>query len=117
MYIWHGVHMFSSGIGYATIKHLARRGAKVYMAARNESKVSCSISPWKYVLIVVSYQQATAAIANLKVDGLGPSNGQVVFLQLDLNDPRNAKRAAEEFLSKETRLDILGELFSLPFHE
>jgi NAD(P)-dependent dehydrogenase (short-subunit alcohol dehydrogenase family) len=89
----------NSGIGYATIKHLARRGAKVYMAARNESK-------------------AAAAIANLKVDGLSPGNGQVMFLQLDLDDPRNAKKAAEEYLSKETRLDILinnGATHNVPY--
>lgn len=50
----------SSGIGYATIQHLARRGAKVYMAARNESK-------------------ARDAIAKLKEEGLGPGNGEVLW--------------------------------------
>ncbi len=35
--------------------------------------------------------------------------GEVVWLPLSLDDPREAKRAAEEFLSKESRLDILGE--------
>ncbi|KAF9235463.1 NAD(P)-binding protein [Melanogaster broomeanus] len=78
----------NTGIGYATIKHLARRGAKVYMAARNKSK-------------------AEEAIAKLKEEGLAPGNGEVIWLELDLSDPRNAKRTAEEFLSKEKRLDIL----------
>ena len=32
-----------------------------------------------------------------KEDGLGPGNGEVVWLKLDLEDPRNAKKAAEEF--------------------
>ncbi|KAF9235465.1 NAD(P)-binding protein [Melanogaster broomeanus] len=63
-------------------KHLARQGAKVYMAARNKSK-------------------AEEAIAKLKEEGLAPGNGEVIWLELDLSDPRNAKRAAEEFLSKE----------------
>lgn len=31
-----------------------------------------------------------------------------VFLDLDLADPRKAKRSAGEFLKKEDRLDILG---------
>lgn len=35
--------------------------------------------------------------------------GEVVWLPLSLDDPREAKRVAEEFLSKENRLDILGE--------
>ncbi|KAI6004396.1 NAD(P)-binding protein [Pisolithus orientalis] len=74
----------NAGIGHATAEHLARRGAKVYMAARNKEK-------------------AEAAIAKLKEVGLE----QVVWLELDLSDPRNAKTAAKEFMSKESRLDIL----------
>lgn len=57
------------------------------MAARNESK-------------------ATGALASLENEGVGP--GSVVWLRLDLKDLKGVKRAAEEFLSKETRLDILG---------
>ncbi|KAH7890465.1 NAD(P)-binding protein [Phlebopus sp. FC_14] len=78
----------NAGIGYATVKHLARRGAKVYMAARNKDK-------------------AEAAIVQLNQEGLGPGHGQVTWLQLDLADPRNAKKAAAEFLTKENRLDVL----------
>ncbi|KAI6008629.1 NAD(P)-binding protein [Pisolithus marmoratus] len=74
----------NTGIGYGTVEHLARRGAKVYMAARSKEK-------------------AEAAITKLKDAGLE----QVVWLELDLSDPRNAKRAAQEFMSKENRLDIL----------
>ncbi|KAJ7505252.1 NAD(P)-binding protein [Mycena galericulata] len=74
------------GIGYSTVKFLARRGAKVYLAARNESK-------------------AKDAIAKLEYEGLG--SGEVVFLKLDLVDPRMAKEAAQEFLSREKRLDVL----------
>ncbi|KAH7930284.1 NAD(P)-binding protein [Leucogyrophana mollusca] len=78
----------NAGIGRSTVKHLARHGAKVYMAARNEGK-------------------AKEAIAQLQAEGLGPGNGEVLFLQLDLADPRNAKKAAEELMSKEKRLDIV----------
>ncbi|KAJ3507525.1 hypothetical protein NLJ89_g6256 [Agrocybe chaxingu] len=39
--------------------------------------------------------------------GLGPGNGQVLWLKCDLSDPRDAKKAAQEFLAKEERLDIL----------
>lgn len=78
----------NAGIGYSTVKHLARRGAKVYMAARSQTK-------------------AEEAIAKLKAEGLGPGNGDVIWLELDLKDPRNAKKAAEEFMKQEKRLDVL----------
>ncbi|KAG2360580.1 hypothetical protein BDR07DRAFT_1335518 [Suillus spraguei] len=78
----------NAGIGYSTVKHLARRGAKVYMAARNQNK-------------------AEEAIAQLKAEGLGPGNGDIIWLELDLKDPRNAKKAAEEFMKQEKRLDVL----------
>ena len=79
----------STGIGYATVKHLARKGAKVYMAARNKAR-------------------AEAAIAKLQREGLGPGNGEVIWLELDLCDPRNSKKAAQEFMNKEDRLDVLS---------
>ncbi|KAI0771711.1 NAD-P-binding protein [Trametes elegans] len=78
----------NSGIGYAIIRQLARHGAKVYMGARNE-------------------QRAKAAIERLHTEGLGPGNGEVVWLPLDLSDPRRVKQAAEEFLKTEDRLDVL----------
>ncbi|EED80526.1 predicted protein, partial [Postia placenta Mad-698-R] len=77
----------NSGVGFATILHLARHGAKVYMAARNE-------------------QRATAAIERLRAAGLGPGNGEVIWLPLDYSDPRLAKAAAEELMEKEDRLDL-----------
>ncbi|KAF8156639.1 hypothetical protein B0H34DRAFT_658150 [Crassisporium funariophilum] len=85
----------NAGIGFATVQHLARAGAKVYLAARNESR-------------------AIGAIARLEHEGLGPGNGQVVWLKLDLCDPREAKKAAEDFLTRENRLDVIGDYIS-PF--
>ncbi|THV02625.1 NAD-P-binding protein [Dendrothele bispora CBS 962.96] len=85
------------GIGYATVQHLARAGAKVYMATRSEDK-------------------AKEAIESLKKSRVDP--GEVAYLKLDLNDPKQAKRAAEEFATKETRLDILvnnAAMISSPF--
>jgi NAD(P)-dependent dehydrogenase (short-subunit alcohol dehydrogenase family) len=82
------IYLLSTGIGLSTVKFLARAGAKVYLAARNESK-------------------AIAAIEELKKDGLGPKGGEVIWLKLDLNDPAGTKAAAEEVLVREKRLDIL----------
>ncbi|KAH9947937.1 NAD-P-binding protein [Amylocystis lapponica] len=78
----------NAGIGFGVVQHLARRGAKIYMAARNE-------------------ERAKAALARLQAAGLGPGNGEVVWLNLNLSDPRMAKRAAEEVLEKELRLDVV----------
>ncbi|KII91866.1 hypothetical protein PLICRDRAFT_696844 [Plicaturopsis crispa FD-325 SS-3] len=78
----------NAGIGYATVKHLVRRGAKVYLGARAESK-------------------AIGAIASFEAEGLGDSAGEVLWARVDLSDPTEAKKCAEEFLARESRLDIL----------
>ena len=80
------------------------------MAARNESKVAIQSLCQRPSPDYLRFFKATKAIAQLKEDGLGPGNGEVVFLKLDLEDPRNAKKAAEEFRQKESRLDVLGKL-------
>ena len=53
-------------------------------------------------------EKAKAAIEKIQKAGLEPGNGEVVWLPLDYSDPRDAKKAAEAFLEKEERLDILG---------
>lgn len=60
------------------------------MGARNESR-------------------ATGAIAKLESEGL-LQKGQVVWLKLDLTTPASTRAAAEDFLKRESRLDILGTL-------
>ncbi|KAH9852467.1 NAD-P-binding protein [Lenzites betulinus] len=78
----------NSGIGYTTVQQLARRGAKVYIGARNE-------------------ERAKTAIERLRADGLEPGNGELEWLELDLSDPRKTKESAEAFIAKERRLDVL----------
>ncbi|KAG8880921.1 hypothetical protein FRB98_004681 [Tulasnella sp. 332] len=74
----------NAGIGYEALAEL------VYMGARNEGR-------------------AVGAISRLKANGYldGPDAGEVVWLELDLSTPGRTRRAAEEFLKRETRLDIL----------
>ncbi|KAJ7303689.1 NAD-P-binding protein [Mycena albidolilacea] len=76
----------NAGIGYTTVQMLARKGAKVYMGARNGVR-------------------AAEAIERLKAENLG--DGSVHWLEVDLSDPRLASQAAKEFLKREERLDIL----------
>ncbi|KAF7359881.1 NAD-binding protein [Mycena venus] len=76
----------NTGIGYATIQMIARRGAKVYMGARNGAR-------------------AAEAIERLKTENIG--DGSVHWLELDLSSPLFASRAAMELAQKEQRLDIL----------
>jgi len=78
----------TSGIGFVTAQELARKGAKVYLAARNE-------------------QKASESLARLEREGTAPGNGPLAWLPLDLADPMLARKAAEEFLTREDRLDIL----------
>ncbi|KAI0052447.1 NAD-P-binding protein [Auriscalpium vulgare] len=79
----------NTGVGLHTAEHLALHGAKVYLACRTESK-------------------ARAAI--VKLESKNPAlkgDGRLVWLPLDLSSVRNAKKAAESFLEKESRLDII----------
>ncbi|KAG8997606.1 hypothetical protein FRB93_014064 [Tulasnella sp. JGI-2019a] len=80
----------NTGIGYETVAQLVKHGAKVYMGARSESR-------------------ATGAMARLKADGYldSPDAGEVIWLEVDLSTPAQAKRAAQEFMRREMRLDIL----------
>ncbi|KAF7333691.1 NAD-binding protein [Mycena venus] len=76
----------NTGIGYATIQMLARKGAKVYMGARNGVR-------------------AAEAIERFKTENIG--DGSVHWLELDLFNPRLTSKAAKEFLKMDDRLDIL----------
>lgn len=53
-----------------------------------------------------SETKAKAAIERLTAAGIG--SGEVLHLSLDLGDPKLAKAAAEDFATKETRLDVLS---------
>lgn len=77
----------SSGVGQELARILYSHDAKIYIAARSEEK-------------------ATQAITDIKANCPG-SKGEVVFLHLDLTDLATVKKSAEDFLSKETRLDVL----------
>ena len=54
--------------------------------------------------------RALAAIQKLKDEQIG--DWSVHWLNLNLSDPRLAKKAGDEFIQLEKRLDILGESFS-----
>ncbi|EIN04817.1 NAD(P)-binding protein [Punctularia strigosozonata HHB-11173 SS5] len=74
----------NTGIGKETCKQLLLHGAEVWLSARSETK-------------------ADAAIADLERE----TGRRAQFLQMDLGDLPNVKKAVEEFKSKQTRLDAL----------
>ncbi|KDQ21285.1 hypothetical protein BOTBODRAFT_197762 [Botryobasidium botryosum FD-172 SS1] len=79
----------NTGLGKEIVRQLAKRGAKVYMASRTESR-------------------ALSAIEELENDHPEiKSKAGIVFLQLDLTSLASCQAAAKQFLEKETRLDIL----------
>lgn len=83
------MHFFyRTGIGFATVKQLARKGAKVYLTTRNESKA----------------RKAKEAL-NEDPD-IDPDNIQ--SLTLDLYDPASVTAAADELKRRETKVDILS---------
>ncbi|KAL4247927.1 NAD(P)-binding domain superfamily protein [Abortiporus biennis] len=83
----------NAGIGRETVKVLLQHNATVYMASRNRHK-------------------AEKAIKEIK----GSIGKEAIFLELDLSDFGSIRRAAKEFLSKETELHVLfnnaGVMFS-----
>ncbi|KAI0061200.1 NAD(P)-binding protein [Artomyces pyxidatus] len=83
----------NNGLGKEMCRVLLKRNAKVYMAARSETK-------------------ALAAIEELQ----GLTGRSAIFLRLDLADLHSVRHAAEEFINKEQQLDVLfnngGVMFS-----
>ncbi|KAK5989460.1 Short-chain dehydrogenase/reductase bet4 [Cladobotryum mycophilum] len=77
----------SSGVGKETAQVLYSRNAKVYIATRSEKK-------------------ANEAILSIKA-AWPKSGGELVFLHLNLADLSTVKKAANEFLAKETKLHVL----------
>lgn len=74
----------NTGIGFETVRYLAKNNARVFMASRSE-------------------ERAKEAIARLEKE----INKKVEFIQLDLNDLSQTKKAAQLFLKKNIPLDIL----------
>jgi NAD(P)-dependent dehydrogenase (short-subunit alcohol dehydrogenase family) len=77
----------TGGIGKELIKILYDQNAKVYIAARSNSK-------------------AKKLIEEVKLAS-PESKGELAFLKLELDDLTTIKASAEEFLAKENRLDVL----------
>lgn len=77
----------NTGLGKELTKILYSKHAKVYVAARSESKANAAMK---------------------EISRLYPtSKGNLVYLQLDLNDLSTIKKSADAFLAKEERLDVL----------
>ncbi len=59
-------------------------------------------------MAVPDEERTKAALQRVESEGLEPGLGEVIWHELDLKDPRDAKASAERFIEKESRLDILG---------
>ncbi|GAA5821268.1 hypothetical protein JCM11251_004543 [Rhodosporidiobolus azoricus] len=77
----------NTGLGYITVQELHKKGAKVYIACRNE-------------------ERARDAIKRLNQAYPG-SEASLVYLPLDLTSLESAKKAAETVSKQEERLDII----------
>ena len=82
----------NTGLGKECVRQLVvHNAARVYVAARSEAR-------------------AKAAIDDLARDHPNfDVKSKVVYLHMDLEDLKCCQAAAKEFLSRETRLDILSE--------
>ncbi|KAI7800857.1 dehydrogenase/reductase SDR family member 13a.3 [Triplophysa rosa] len=75
----------NTGIGKATALDLARRGARVILACRNQEK-------------------AEAAVYDIRRES---GNSEVLYMHLDLASLKSVRNFAETFLKSEPRLDLL----------
>ena len=78
----------TTGIGWNTASQLALKGAKVYIGARSEDKAQGA------------FDAILEAFPSVQKENLG------TFVA-DFGDLKQVKAAAEGFIAKETRLDIL----------
>ncbi|RLN88628.1 hypothetical protein BBJ28_00024019 [Nothophytophthora sp. Chile5] len=79
----------NSGLGYETALQLARKGAHVVLACRNEARG----------------REAEANIRELLASD--PAAGTVEFMQMDVSDLSSVKTFSEEFAKTHKRLDLL----------
>lgn len=84
----------SAGICYELVKALYHLNGRVYMASRSEASAKAAIA---------SIQASEPAPDQVVKSG----KGEILFLHLDLADLTTIKASAMEFLSKETRLDVI----------
>jgi retinol dehydrogenase-12 len=77
----------NTGIGYEVARILFSKNATVYMACRSQKKAESAMHRIREAVTV--------------------SNGGMIFLELDLADLNSVKAAANSFLLKEDRLDVL----------
>lgn len=77
----------TSGVGELLVDILYSKNAKVYIAARSADKAEQTIQS-------IKTKRPT-------------SHGELIFLRLDLNDLSTIKASADEFLHKETKLNVL----------
>lgn len=75
----------NTGIGFETALDLYQKGAKVYIACRNEEK-------------------AQAAMARMKTQSAG---GELIYGHLDLASLKSVKEFADKIIKTESRLDLL----------
>ncbi|KZT52548.1 NAD(P)-binding protein [Calocera cornea HHB12733] len=75
----------NTGIGFSTCRHLLEHNARVYLGARSAAKGNEAVQHLKDIT----------------------KKDTIYFLELDLADLPSIKRAADEFKSKEQRLDML----------
>ncbi|GAW27409.1 putative short chain dehydrogenase protein [Rosellinia necatrix] len=83
----------NSGIGYHTVAHLARHGARVYMCARSPEKGAAAIA-------AIRAEAEAAAAGNVNVN----ADVDVELLVMDLADLGSVAAAASRFLGREAAL-------------